>query len=138
MFIFVSNFFKNNENSQTLFFPDENIDETYGINVQFEESEEEDNEDTYGEVREDEEDEEGEEARLDGAIHAENLGGAEEMKKEKSLHPLDIDAYWLQRQLSKFYDDAMVSQSKAAEVSRCLLIYISQHNFLAAKQYLSC
>jgi hypothetical protein len=38
------------------------------------------------------------------------------MKKEKSLHPLDIDAYWLQRRLSKFYDDAMASQAKAAEV----------------------
>ncbi|KAJ8874388.1 hypothetical protein PR048_025237 [Dryococelus australis] len=150
---------------------DENIDETYGINVQFEESEEEDDEDMYGEVREEEDDDEGEEARLDGAIHAENdetlppshatnrksrsvltqwkdhhtpspssslsnvwirsctdcmfciadvgvlqLGGAEEMKKEKSLHPLDIDAYWLQRRLSKFYDDAMMSQAKAAEV----------------------
>lgn len=45
------------------------------------------------------------------------LGGGEETgKKEKSLHPLDIDAYWLQRKLSKFYDDAMVSQAKAAEV----------------------
>lgn len=95
---------------------DENIDETYGINVQFEESEEEDDEDMYGEVREEEDEEEGEEAKLDGAIHAENLGGAEEMKKEKSLHPLDIDAYWLQRRLSKFYDDAMMSQAKAAEV----------------------
>jgi pre-mRNA-splicing helicase BRR2 len=49
---------------------DENIDETYGINVQFEESEEEDDEDTYGEVREDEDEEEGEEAKLDGTIHA--------------------------------------------------------------------
>lgn len=38
------------------------------------------------------------------------------MKKEKSLHPLDIDAYWLQRRLSKIYEDAMVSQAKAAEV----------------------
>ncbi|XP_054265192.1 U5 small nuclear ribonucleoprotein 200 kDa helicase isoform X1 [Macrosteles quadrilineatus] len=97
---------------------DENIDETYGINVQFEESEEEDDEDMYGEVREGEEmEEEGEEAKLNTAIHAENLGGGEETgKKEKSLHPLDIDAYWLQRKLSKFYDDAMVSQAKAAEV----------------------
>ncbi|KAG8314078.1 hypothetical protein J6590_100657 [Homalodisca vitripennis] len=97
---------------------DENIDETYGINVQFEESEEEDDEDIYGEVREGEEmEEEGEEAKLNTAIHAENLGGGEETgKKEKSLHPLDIDAYWLQRRLSKFYDDAMVSQAKAAEV----------------------
>lgn len=38
------------------------------------------------------------------------------MKKEKTLHPLDIDAYWLQRCLSKIYDDAMISQAKAAEV----------------------
>jgi len=52
---------------------DENIDETYGINVQFEESEEEDDEDMYGEVREEEDEEEGEEAKLDGAIHAENV-----------------------------------------------------------------
>nr|XP_022917935.1 putative U5 small nuclear ribonucleoprotein 200 kDa helicase isoform X2 [Onthophagus taurus] len=99
---------------------DENMDETYGINVQFEESEEEDDEDMYGEVREEMDDEEGEEAKESGAIHAENLGGVEEMKKEKTLHPLDIDAYWLQRRLSKIYDDAMVSQAKAAEVLNVL------------------
>lgn len=95
---------------------DDNIDEQYGINVQFEESEEEDDEDMFGEVREELDEEEGEEAREDGAIHAENLGGVEEMKKEKPLHPLDIDAYWLQRRLSKIYDDAMVSHAKANEV----------------------
>lgn len=96
---------------------EENIDEAYGINVQFEESEEEDDEDVYGEVRDgDEMEEEGEEAKLSTAIHAENLGGGEETKKEKSLHPLDIDAYWLQRCLSKYFDDAMVSQAKAGEV----------------------
>lgn len=56
------------------FVADENIDETYGINVQFEESEEEDDEDIYGEVREGEEmEEEGEEAKLNTAIHAENV-----------------------------------------------------------------
>ncbi|CAH1101603.1 unnamed protein product [Psylliodes chrysocephalus] len=99
---------------------EENIDETYGINVQFEESEEEDDEDMYGEVREEMDEEEGEEAKEDGAIHAENLGGADESKKEKALHPLDIDAYWLQRKLSKIYDDAMVSQAKAGEVLNVL------------------
>lgn len=100
---------------------EENIDETYGINVQFEESEEEDDEDMYGEVREEFDEEEGEEAREDGAIHAENLGvSVEELKKEKSLHPMDIDAYWLQRKLSKIYDDAMISQAKAAEVLNVL------------------
>ena len=65
---------------------DDNIDETLGVNVQFEESDEEDDEDQYGEVREakdesDEEDEEeGEEAVADdGAIRGGtggNDGGA--------------------------------------------------------------
>lgn len=50
---------------------EENIDEQYGINVQFEESSEEDDEDVYGEVRENDEDgDEGEEANEDHAIHA--------------------------------------------------------------------
>lgn len=48
------------------------------------------------------------------------MGGVEELKKERTLHPLDIDAYWLQRKLSKIYDDAMVSQAKAAEVLNVL------------------
>lgn len=33
---------------------------------------------------------------------------------------MDIDAYWLQRKLSKIYDDAMVSQAKAIEVLNVL------------------
>ncbi|KAL3277976.1 hypothetical protein HHI36_013318 [Cryptolaemus montrouzieri] len=52
---------------------EENIDEQYGINVQFEESEEEDDEDVYGEIREEMDEDDGEEAREDGAIHAENV-----------------------------------------------------------------
>ncbi len=36
------------------------------------------------------------------------------------LKVTDIDAYWLQRKLSKFYDDANVSQ-RYAEVWRCRL-----------------
>ncbi|KAL5244354.1 hypothetical protein ACI65C_011764 [Semiaphis heraclei] len=102
---------------------EDNIDETYGINVQFEESEEEDDEDVYGEIREgDDHEDEGEESKLDATIHAENLDKrsgkkpVEQAKKEKNLHALDIDAYWLQRSLSKYYSDAMASQAKAAEV----------------------
>ncbi len=58
-----------------LFIADENIDETYGINVQFEVSEDEDEEDTYGEVREDPEAEEddGEDADEKQTLHA-NVG----------------------------------------------------------------
>lgn len=46
------------------------------------------------------------------------LGGTTEeaTKKERQLHPHDIDAYWLQRCLSKYYNDAMISQAKANEV----------------------
>ncbi|KAI8036698.1 hypothetical protein M5D96_010499 [Drosophila gunungcola] len=102
---------------------EEQIDETYGINVQFEESEEESDNDMYGEIRDDDAQDEGEEARIDHTLHAENLANEEaanNVKKERSLHPLDIDAYWLQRCLSKFYKDAMVSQSKAADVLKIL------------------
>lgn len=54
---------------------EEHIDEQYGINVQFEESEEESDEDMYGEVRDEEGvQEEGEEAHDDSTLHAENVG----------------------------------------------------------------
>lgn len=42
--------------------------------------------------------------------------------KKKELHPRDIDAFWLQRQLSRFYDDAIVSQKKADEVLEILKV----------------
>ncbi|XP_017483970.1 PREDICTED: putative U5 small nuclear ribonucleoprotein 200 kDa helicase, partial [Rhagoletis zephyria] len=52
---------------------EEQIDETYGINVQFEESEEESDNDMHGEIRDEDGQEEGEEARIDHTLHAENL-----------------------------------------------------------------
>jgi len=109
---------------------EEQIDETYGINVQFEESEEESDNDMYGEIRDDDAQDEGEEARIDHTLHAENVSNvvkianpisyscipsqlaneeaANNVKKERSLHPLDIDAYWLQRCLSKLYFDIRI------------------------------
>ncbi|XP_055517961.1 U5 small nuclear ribonucleoprotein 200 kDa helicase [Leucoraja erinacea] len=98
---------------------DDNIDETYGVNVQFESDEEEGDEDAFGEVREEasDEDTEGEEADISCTLSA-NLGAAGDVlsAKKKDLHPRDIDAFWLQRQLSRFYDDAIMSQKKADEV----------------------
>lgn len=48
--------------------------------------------------------------------------------KKKDLHPRDIDAFWLQRQLSRFYDDAIVSQKKADEVLEILKVcLLSSH-----------
>lgn len=95
---------------------EQQIDETYGINVQFEESSDESVDDDFGEIRDDGDQDEGEEARDDGVIHSENLGASEGDKKEKTLHPLDIDAYWLQRRLRDYFQDPLMSQSKADEV----------------------
>ncbi|MGH0130564.1 UNVERIFIED_CONTAM: hypothetical protein FKN15_015415 [Acipenser sinensis] len=135
---------------------DDNIDETYGVNVQFESDEEVVDEDAYGEVRDEasDEDTEGEEADerctltanvVDEDAYGEvrdeasdedtegeeaderctltaNLGAAGDVMstKKKDLHPRDIDAFWLQRQLSRFYDDAIVSQKRADEVLEIL------------------
>lgn len=33
---------------------------------------------------------------------------------------MDIDAHWLQRRLSEYYDDAITTQAKAAEVKNIL------------------
>ncbi|KAF9810210.1 hypothetical protein SFRURICE_019497 [Spodoptera frugiperda] len=99
------------------------IDETYGINVQFEESSEEDDEDAYGEVREeDKEDGEGSENEKEkdssadedsdaegkrNAIHANLTEEQSQKRRDATLHPMDIDAYWLQRRLSRHFPDAM-------------------------------
>uniref|UniRef100_A0A8C1UCC1 Activating signal cointegrator 1 complex subunit 3 n=1 Tax=Cyprinus carpio TaxID=7962 RepID=A0A8C1UCC1_CYPCA len=101
---------------------DDNIDETYGVNVQFESDEEEGDEDQYGEVRDEgSDDSEGVEADESSTLTA-NLGNTGDvmMTKKKDLHPRDIDAFWLQRQLSRFYNDAIVSQKKADEVLEIL------------------
>ncbi|GAB6023297.1 hypothetical protein CHUAL_008104 [Chamberlinius hualienensis] len=105
---------------------DGNIDETYGVNVQFEESDEEgvDDENVYGEVRDDDsnDEDEGEEAEVSATLQATNLASGQETasKSDKALHPRDIDAFWLQRCLSRSYDDPMVAQAKAGEVLEIL------------------
>ncbi|NWI37884.1 U520 helicase, partial [Picathartes gymnocephalus] len=80
-------------------------------------------EDIYGEVREEASDDdlEGDEAVVRCTLSANLVAAGELMSsKKKDLHPRDIDAFWLQRQLSRFYDDAIVSQKKADEVLEIL------------------
>ena len=43
-------------------------------------------------------------------------------KAEKALRPHDIDAFWLQRELRKYYDDPMTAQTKANEVLQILKV----------------
>ena len=104
---------------------EENIDETYGINVQFQESDEEEM-DIEGPEDDDDDDEEKENGDSgdkydDHAIKAE---GSESSRardsKSKSLSPNDIDAHFIQRKISKYYDDATVSQKKSKEVLEIL------------------
>ncbi|GAB0200182.1 U5 small nuclear ribonucleoprotein 200 kDa helicase [Grus japonensis] len=48
------------------------------------------------------------------------VASGELMSSKKDLHPRDINTFWLQQQLSLFYDDAIVSQKKADEVLETL------------------
>ena len=41
-------------------------------------------------------------------------------QSKDKLDPRQIDAYWLQRELSKFYDDAMTSLKRSQEVMEVL------------------
>ncbi|BHF63398.1 hypothetical protein SprV_0200639000 [Sparganum proliferum] len=96
---------------------EDNIDKTYGVNVQFEESDQEDEEDAYGEVKEDDEDEgDGEEAFVEETLHSKSGGGLLGSKHDTEiLHPRDVDAFWLQRNISKHCKDPVVAQRKAQE-----------------------
>lgn len=105
------------------------IDDT-GVNVQFEESEEEEEgDDLVGEIQDDDNDDEAEdgvEAQHDSAIKTAADGSARGRRAKgeanERLHPREIDAYWMQRKLSKYFDDPVQAQSKAAEVLKILKI----------------
>ena len=45
-------------------------------------------------------------------------------KSEEELNVHQIDAFWLQRELNKFYNDAEVSQEKSVEVLEALKVLI--------------
>ena len=99
------------------------LDDTYGVNVQFEESDQEDEKDALVDeiVDEEDDDDEGgneEEADTEGqSLHASNLEGASGSRpKSAGLSPREIDAFWLQRKLSKAFEDPVTARKKAEEV----------------------
>ncbi|NXB82826.1 U520 helicase, partial [Donacobius atricapilla] len=85
---------------------DDNIDETYGVNVQFESDEEEGDEDIYGEVRDEASDDdlEGDEAVVRCTLSA-NLVATGELvsSKEESVHPQDSETLGIMGFLMDFY-----------------------------------
>ncbi|XP_015771701.1 PREDICTED: U5 small nuclear ribonucleoprotein 200 kDa helicase-like [Acropora digitifera] len=98
---------------------DDVIDETYGVAVQFDEEEEEEDKD-FDEVM----DESGDEAEgVEADTKMTLQGGLEDERSQRSgdnLHPRDIDAFWLQRELNKYYADAEASRAKTEEVLEIL------------------
>ena len=101
---------------------DNNVDETYGINVQFQESDEEEMDIEANDDEDDDEDDDvREEVEDHSAIRAADGNAAQNRdQKSKILHPLDIDAHWIQRKLSKYFDDATDSQKKSQDVMEIL------------------
>lgn len=103
---------------------DENMDETYGVNVQFEENDDDEESDIMRVVDDDDdEDGEGEETGEGSTLQANYLeassgrkSSAPTSKPAETLHPRQIDAYWLQRNLNKTYGDPVEAKNKAAEV----------------------
>jgi len=53
-------------------------------------------------------------------------------KSDRGLHPHDIDAFWLQRKLSKHYNDPMLAQTRAGEVLAILKVCDPAHYVLLA------
>eukprot|EP00118_Oscarella_pearsei_P003355 m.13994 g.13994 ORF g.13994 m.13994 type:complete len:2136 (+) comp25397_c0_seq1:78-6485(+) len=105
---------------------DMEIDEKYGVAVVFEEDEAGAQKGEYRrEVKEDDsaDENEGEEADDKLILHAGALdpdGVMGGQRQSDELSPRMIDAYYLQRELNKFYNDPMVSQKKANEVLEIL------------------
>ncbi len=87
-----------------------------------------DNED-YGVVREDQDldEEEGEEATMDSEVKA-NLGDSEAVVSSDYIEPRHIDAFWLQRRLGKYSDDAMETQRLADEVLAALKVSLLHYS----------
>ena len=58
-------------------------------------------------------------------------------KDDEGLHPRDIDAFWLQRKLSKYYpDDPTTAQSKSKEVLNILKVIKTFQNRISHADFL--
>lgn len=102
---------------------EEDMDETIGVKVMIEDEEdEEDEENEAFEINENDDEEDEEEGQnteenqiIRGKLANEELE-ASRANKMKQLQPHEIDAFWLQRKLSKIYEDPNQAQNKVKEV----------------------
>lgn len=106
---------------------DNGLDDDVGVAVEFEENEEEEEESDLDMVPEDEE-EDDDIAEVDGSGAMQMGGGIDDDDKQEAneglnLNVQDIDAYWLQRNISQAYGqqiDPQQSQNLAEEVLKIL------------------
>ena len=113
------------------------LDDNLGVAVVFDEDEEEQDTGDVDEVRDegdDDDDDDDVDSRFNEGMGGRGVearsgvtltGAADDDIEERDRLDLDvhdIDAHWLQRELGKFYDDANVSQQRAAEVLDLLRI----------------
>lgn len=99
------------------------MDEEMGVAVIFDGDDQDDDEDRDQDVDydEDDEDDEGVEAMGNNLLRGEQIDvGDDDQQNRLSVH--DVDAYWLQRQLSKYYTDANVSAKLAENVLATLQV----------------
>mmetsp|Transcript_35927 Transcript_35927/g.58074 ORF Transcript_35927/g.58074 Transcript_35927/m.58074 type:complete len:2158 (+) Transcript_35927:72-6545(+) len=102
----------------------EALDDELGVAVVFDEEEEEE-EDDLDEIRESDEEDEGAEDTAKASTLMQAKGNEEDGEDGEGAEDLDlsveqIDAFWLQREVAKFYDDAHQSQKMADEVLKTM------------------
>jgi pre-mRNA-splicing helicase BRR2 len=110
------------------------LDDEVGVAVDF--GEDDDEEGDEFEIKEnDSDDDDGEEAAADAELHGQGaeVAGEAEAQAKDTVDPRQIDAFWLQRELSKFYDDAVTSQQRALEVR---LVYMAVVVWACSQLYL--
>jgi pre-mRNA-splicing helicase BRR2 len=102
---------------------DEKMDEEMGVAVVFDDDSEEDEDNDLDEVRDEEEEDDDTMGGVEAMASSKLAKGADsdddgddDGEDASALNVNDIDAHWLQRNLSHYYDDANVSAQKSEEV----------------------
>jgi pre-mRNA-splicing helicase BRR2 len=98
------------------------MDEEMGVAVVFDDEEDGIPHDVDEENESEDEDEGGVEAQGSGQLKGEEDKDNFDVDDDSNLSVFDIDAHWLQRQLSKFYSDANISSKLAEETLAALQI----------------
>lgn len=95
--------------------------------VRFDEDEDDADAEVVTEVREDDEsdndEEQGEEATFEGTLQRTDASDRIELddKTNQKIRPVDIDAHWIQRAMTKIYDPD-VAQQKVREIMQILRV----------------